>query len=99
MLHEEILGWPSYWACNFEGSYAPQADLTTLLTLGRRWLYVNRGGREIEWSSHCNTEDVRWIPVNRPFVLAGADPREFACDVHLHSADGMERSSRNSLST
>ena len=21
------------------------------------WLYVNRGGREMEWSAHCNTEE------------------------------------------
>ena len=81
MLHDEILSWPSYWAYNLEGSYAPQTDLTTLLTLGRPWLYVNRGSREMEWSPHCNTEDVRWILVNRPLVLAGIDPRAFVCDV------------------
>ena len=63
------------------GLNAPQADLTTLLTLRRPWLYVNRGGRKMEWSPHCNTEDVRWILVNRPFVLAGTDSREFVCDV------------------
>ena len=80
-LHEEIPGWPSYWAYNFEGSYAPRADLTTLAKLGAPWLYVNRGGREMEWSPHCNTADVRWVLVNRPVVLAGADPRTFACDV------------------
>jgi Aminoglycoside adenylyltransferase, C-terminal domain len=80
-LHAEIPGWPSYWAYNFEGSYAPQADLTTLGTLGEPWLYVNRGGREMEWSPHCNTADVRWVLVNRPAVLAGPDPRTLACDV------------------
>lgn len=80
-LHEEIPGWPSYWAYNFEGSYAPQADLSTLAALGQAWLYVNRGSREMEWSPHCNTADVRWVLVNRPFVLAGADPRAFVCEV------------------
>jgi hypothetical protein len=80
-LHEEIPGWPSYWAYNFEGSYAPRADVTTLETLGQFWLYVNRGGREMEWSPHCNTADVRWVLVNRPLVLAGTDPRALACDV------------------
>jgi len=80
-LHKEILSWPSYWAYNLEGSYAPQADLTTLVTLGRRWLYVNRGRREMEWSAHCNTADVRWVLVNRPLVLAGIIPRAFVCDV------------------
>ena len=81
LLHEEVLSWPSYWAYNLEGSYAPQTDLKTLLTLGRPWLYVDRGGGEMKWSPHCNTEDVRWILVNRPLVLAGSDPRAFVCDV------------------
>ncbi len=80
-LHEEIPGWPGYWAHNLEGSYAPHADLKTLGTLGQSWLYVNRGGREMEWSPHCNTADVRWVLVNRPLVLVGADPRSFVCDI------------------
>ncbi len=80
-LHKEIPDWPGYWAYNLEGSYASQADLTTLGTLGKPWLYVNRGGREMEWSPHCNREDVRWVLVNRPLVLAGSDPRAFVADV------------------
>jgi len=80
-LHEEIPNWPSYWAHNLEGSYAPKSDLQALAALGKPWLYVNRGGREMEWSPHCNTEDVRWVLRNRPLILAGTDPREFVCDV------------------
>jgi predicted nucleotidyltransferase len=68
-LHGEILDWPSYWAYNLEGSYAPKADLQTLAALGQPWLYVNRGARELEWSAHCNTEDVRWVLRKRPLVL------------------------------
>jgi predicted nucleotidyltransferase len=80
-LHEEIPGWSGYWAYNLEGSYAPRADLRTLDALGEPWLYVDRGSREMEWSPHCNTADVRWVLANRPLVLAGPDPRAFACDV------------------
>ena len=80
-LHEEIPNWPSYWAYNLEGSYAPKADLQTLAAIGKPWLYVNRGAREMEWSPHCNTEDVRWVLLNRPLILAGPDPRAFVCDV------------------
>lgn len=80
-LHEEILTWPSYWAYNLEGSYAPKADLQRLEALGRPWLYVNRGGREMEWSAHCNTEDVRWVLRERSLILDGADPRSFACEI------------------
>lgn len=81
-LHAEIpASWPGYWAYNLEGSYAPKADLETLDSLGRPWLYVNRGGREMKWSDHGNTEDVRWLLRERPLVLEGADPVEFACEV------------------
>jgi hypothetical protein len=81
LLHDEILEWPGYWAYNLEGSYAPRADVETLSALGRPWLYVDRGARELQPSPHCNSLDVRWVFVNRPFVVAGADPRTFACDV------------------
>src|ERR1041385_4724254 len=50
-LHEAIPDWPGYWAYNLEGSYAPKADLGTLGALGQPWLYVNRGGRSMEWSA------------------------------------------------
>jgi Aminoglycoside adenylyltransferase, C-terminal domain/Nucleotidyltransferase domain len=80
-LHWQIPTWASYWAHNLEGSYAPKTDLETLSTLGRPWLYVNRGRRELESSSHCNTADVRWVLRERPLILDGADPRAFACDV------------------
>jgi Domain of unknown function (DUF4111) len=80
-LHDEIPSWPGYWAHNLEGSYAPRGDLETLAALGRPWLFVNRGHREMEWSPHCNVEDVRWVVVNRPLVVAGTDPRAFCCEV------------------
>ena len=80
-LHEEIPTWTSYWAHNFEGSYAPKADLQRLEALGRPWLYVDRGGREMEWSAHCNTEDVRWVLRERSLILDGADPRAFAREI------------------
>jgi hypothetical protein len=80
-LHDEILDWPGYWAFNLEGSYAPKADLRTLAALGREWLYVNRGAREMAWSTHCNTEDVRWVVRERAPTVAGTAAREFVCEV------------------
>lgn len=80
-LHAEVPMWPGYWAYNLEGSYAPKTDVQTLAALGRPWLYVNRGGGEMEWSAHCNAADVRWLLAERPLVVAGVDPREFACEV------------------
>src|SRR5581483_1028604 len=49
--------------------------------LVREWLFANRGSREAEWSDHCNAADVRWVLRERPFVVAGADPRGFAAEV------------------
>jgi hypothetical protein len=80
-LHAEVLDWPGYWAYNLEGSYAPRADLETLAALGRPWLFVARGWREMQWSAHCNVEVVRWALRERPAVLVGPDPRSFACEV------------------
>jgi len=80
-LHAKIPDRPGYWPSNLEGSYAPEADLRTLATLGRPWLYVNRGARTMSWSPHCNAEDVRWVLRERPLILEGADPREFACEI------------------
>ena len=80
-LHEELLEWDGYWAHNLEGSYAPKPDLQTLAALGEPWLYANRGHRELEWSAHCNTEDVRWVLHERSPTLVGADAREFAVAV------------------
>jgi aminoglycoside adenylyltransferase-like protein len=83
-LHQEIPTWPGYWASNLEGSYAPRGDLETLAAVGLPWLFVDRGHREMEWSPHCNAEDVRWVVFNRPHVLVGTDPREFCCEVPAH---------------
>jgi len=35
----------------------------------------------MEWSAHCNTEDVRWVLRERSLILDGADPRSFACEI------------------
>jgi hypothetical protein len=35
----------------------------------------------MERSTHCNTEDVRWVLRERSPTLAGEDPRTFACEV------------------
>ena len=80
-LHEEIPTRPGHWATNLEGSYAPQGDLETVERLDREWLYVDRGWREMRWSTHCNVADTRWILRQRGIPLIGPEPRTFACDV------------------
>lgn len=80
-LHDEIPTRPGHWPHDLEGSYAPRADLGTLSALDRQWLYVDRGHRAMEWSTHCNTEDVRWTLRERGITLAGPDPRELVAEV------------------
>ena len=95
-LHEEIPSWPGYWAHNIEGSYAPRGDLRTLDALGRPWLYVNRGSREMERSTHCNALDVRWVLRERAPTLAGDPPRTFACQV---PAEALRREMQRQIET
>jgi predicted nucleotidyltransferase len=80
-LHDEIPTRPGHWTHDLEGSYAPRAELETLAALDKQWLYVNRGWRQMHWSTHCNTEDVRWTLRERGITLAGPDPRELVREV------------------
>jgi hypothetical protein len=80
-LHDEIPTRPGYWAHNLEGSYAPRADLETLAGLHQPWLYVDRGWREMQWSTHCNTADARWTLRQRGITLAGPDPLQLVAEV------------------
>jgi predicted nucleotidyltransferase len=90
-LHDEIPTRDGHWPHDLEGSYAPLDDLATLAALGNEWLYVNRGWREMEWSTHCNTEDVRWTLRERGITLAGVAPTDFAAPV---SADALRNRMR-----
>jgi hypothetical protein len=95
-LHDQIPARPGYWPHNLEGSYAPRADLETLAALDQQWLYINRGLREMRWSTHCNTEAERWVLRERAITLAGPDPRGFACEV---PADALRRRARSLIET
>src|SRR5438093_4343904 len=80
-LHDELPTRSQHWAKHLEGSYAPRAQLETLSTLDERWLYVDHGWREMQWSTHCNTEVVRWTLRERGVTLSGPDPRELVREV------------------
>lgn len=74
-MHAEFPQRDVRWAQHLEGSYPPVTDLRTLAAVGRRWLYVDNGAREMEWSTHCNTAVVRWSLRECGVVLAGPEPR------------------------
>jgi hypothetical protein len=80
-LHAALPARPEHWAQHLEGSYAPRDELRSLSSLGRRWLFVDHGHREMEWSTHCNTEVVRWILRKHGVRLAGPDPEALVDEV------------------
>ena len=73
-LHADLPAPEGHWNREVEGSYPPLDELRTLDALGRRWLYVDRGARVMEWSPHCNTHEHRWTLRNRGVVLTGPPP-------------------------
>jgi hypothetical protein len=95
-LHDEIPTRAGHWPHDLEGSYAPRAELETLAGLDQQWLYVDRGSREMQWSTHCNTEDVRWTLREHGITLTGPDPREFVGAV---PADALRGRMRRLIST
>ncbi len=95
-LHDEIPTRPGHWAHDLEGSYAPRAELETLAALGEEWLYIDRGWREMRWSTHCNTEDARWTLRECGIPLAGPDPRTLVREV---PADALRSRARQLIET
>ncbi len=80
-LHREIVARPGHWTQHLEGSYPDAGELRTLDALGRAWLYVDHGHAEMEWSTHCNTEVVRWSLRECGVTLAGPDPKSLVDEV------------------
>ena len=70
-FHDELPTREGFWNRHLEGSYAPATELKTLAALGRDWLYIDHGWREMQWSEHCNSAVMRWILRERGVTLAG----------------------------
>ncbi len=80
-LHAALPVADGHWNRNLEGSYPPVDELRTLGALGRRWLYVDRGLAEMEWSTHCNSLEHRWTLRHRGVALAGPPPATIVDDL------------------
>ena len=70
-LHRALPDQEGHWAHVLEGSYATLADLNARAHPGSPWLYVDNGNREMEWSTHDNTEVFRWVLRNRAIAIHG----------------------------
>lgn len=80
-LHDEIPTRSGHWTHHLEGSYPPVDELRSLAGLGKEWLYIDHGWREMQWSTHCNTEVVRWSLRERGVTLSGPHPRSLVDEV------------------
>jgi predicted nucleotidyltransferase len=74
-LHDELPTRPGHWTKHLEGSYPLAEELRSLQHLDARWLYIDHGWREMQWSTHCNTEVARWSLRERGITLAGPAPK------------------------
>src|SRR5437868_4864036 len=90
-LHDELPTRSGHWTRHLEGSYAPRPELETLAALDRQWLYVDHGSRQMQWSTHCNTEHMRWMLRERGVTLAGPEPRTLVREVPADALRGRMR--------
>lgn len=70
-LHQVLPDRDEHWAHVLEGSYASLDDLKKRADQSVPWLYVDNGNRDMEWSSHDNTEVFRWVLHNRAIAVHG----------------------------
>ncbi len=80
-LHDEIPTRTGHWTHHLEGSYPLKDELATLDALGREWLYIDHGWRDMQWSTHCNSEVVRWSLRECGVTLAGPDPKTLVDEI------------------
>lgn len=97
-LHNEIPTRAGHWVHHLEGSYPLARELKTLDGLGQKWPYVDHGSREIQVSTHCNTEVVRWSLRECGITIAGPDPKTLVQEVPTKVLrDKMRESARTLL--
>lgn len=75
-LHRDLPHRDGFWCRHLEGSYAVADDLRSVGGIGERWLYVDHGSDEPEWSEHCNQPWTRWILREHGITLVGPCPAE-----------------------
>ncbi len=93
-LHREFPERPEHWAKHLEGSYPDKDELRTLTGLGKEWLYIDHGWSEMQWSTHCNTEVVRWSLRECGGTIIGPEPRTLVDEV---SADVLRAKMREEV--
>jgi predicted nucleotidyltransferase len=80
-LHRALPDREEHWAHHLEGSYAGLDDLRQRADPSMPWLYVDNGNRDMEWSTHDNTEVFRWVLRNRAPAIHGPPAAALIDDV------------------
>ena len=80
-IHRIMPNRAEHWAHVLEGSYAPLDHLRARADPAQSWLYVDNGQREMQWSTHDNTETFRWVLKNRGLVITGPPAASLLPDV------------------
>ena len=80
-LHRTFPDRSEHWAQVLEGSWATVDELRARAEPSTPWLYVDNGQREMEWSTHDNTEVFRWVLRNRALTVSGPAPATLVDDV------------------
>jgi Domain of unknown function (DUF4111) len=80
-LHSVLPDQEAHWAHHLEGSYASLHDLRQRADPETAWLYVDNGNRDMEWSSHDNTEVFRWVLHHRALAIFGPSAATLVDDV------------------
>ncbi|MDX6273502.1 MAG: hypothetical protein QOJ92_712 [Frankiales bacterium] len=75
-LHDDIPTRSGHWVHHLEGSYPVASELRTLDAMGRPWLFIDHGWREMQWDVHCNNEVARWILRNHGIRVVGPPTQE-----------------------
>jgi hypothetical protein len=73
-LHRALPDQEEHWAHVLESSYATFDQLRGRAEPANPWLYVDNGNRDMEWSTHDNTEVFRWVLYNRALSVRGPAP-------------------------
>ena len=80
-VHKTLPNRSERWAHVLEGSYTNLASLSERAHLMKPWLYVDNGNREMEMSTHDNSEVFRWVLKNRALTVTGPDAGSLLPDI------------------
>lgn len=93
-FHRELPTRSEHWAQHVEGSYALLADLLDPAGIGRQWLFIDHGHREMTWDTHGNDAVHRWVLREHGLVVSAPPPADVVASV---AAGDLQAEARRDL--